>query len=259
MKNNNSISRRKVLSTLGATAAATGMVGQAAAGGRSSEKIFEQALKIREMTGSTELFEQYLLNRGFEISQQNSETHDYTESNGDVSIKRAERPNLDLKASVYTSTYSETSYADADWNVYRDLSDAWNDWDDAPKEPEDVVGIGWEHTDYDIEWDTWNSTEYASYWDSSHNDIVWKFSDTDAYMNRADGDDHLYGGWASVEMDGTNPVDERSILVSYQHTWVGGEVTGFSFDSSGALSITVDFTAKKWDRPKRAHSEDAEY
>ncbi|WP_277523550.1 hypothetical protein [Natrinema salsiterrestre] len=51
-------------------------------------------------------------------------------------------------------------------------------------------------------------------------------------------------------------MDERAIIVNYQHTWVGGEVTGFSFGDDGAMSISVDITTKKWDKPKRAHSDD---
>ncbi|MDF9747493.1 hypothetical protein [Natrinema salsiterrestre] len=183
MRENNLIGRRNVLSALGATAATTGIVGQAAASERSSREIYNDALEIREETGETNLFEEYLLNHGFKKSQQNTVNHEYTESTGDVSIQHAEPPNLELEASVWTDDEEDTTFADADWDVYRDLDDAWNDWDDAPKEPEDVIGIGWEHSDYDIEWDTWDSTEYASYWDSSFNDVVWKFSDTDAYMD----------------------------------------------------------------------------
>ncbi len=151
--------RRKVLKTLGGALTASGLVGQAASQ-PSPREIYKQGLKILDRTGDKELFEQYILNRGFKIVQQNSETAPL--EHGEVSTKHAEPNDLTLTASVYSHVTGSPSYAHGLWNANKDTGDTWNDFTDAGVAPKDVIGIGWEHTDYDIKWGTWESSSYVS-------------------------------------------------------------------------------------------------
>lgn len=253
MQSNNNFSRRKVLKSLGGTLAASGLIGQAAAQ-PSPREIYQRGLEIWEKTGKREQFEQYILNRGFKIAQQNSETHDFRNNSGNITPRHAEPSDLTLYASVYSS--NGVTYSNGSWEVQRDLSDAWNDFDDAAQQPKDIVGIGWEHTDYDIKWNTWDSSKYTSQRMATTNNVAWEFDDYTANTNQVTGSGLLFYGFASVELTGTNPIGQRSIIVNYQHTWVGGKVTSISFDTSGAMGIGVSYETKKWNTPRQAHSND---
>lgn len=124
--------------------------------------------------------------------------------------------------------------------------------------PKDIVGIGWEHSDYDLKWNTWESDSFSSKRTATTNNVAWEFNDEDAHHYYAgDGDGVMFQGWADVELSPTNPLSERSIIVNYQHTWLGGSIKGASFDSSGGMSISVSIDTQKWNAPKRAYSNDS--
>ncbi|WP_410766058.1 hypothetical protein [Haloferax sp. DFSO60] len=254
MEKDSLFDRRSVLKSIGTATAGLSIGGQATAS-PSPREIYKQGLKIREQTGKRGPFEEYILNRGFSIAQQNSETFAFGEDAGAIGIERVERDDLTLHASVYTQ--DGVSYAHGDWYVERDLSDAWNDYDDTGYPPKDIVGIGWEHSDYDIVWDTWESDSFSSKRVATTNNVAWEFNDEDAHHYYAgDGDGINFQGWADVELTPTEDISNRSIIVNYQHTWVGGSVTGVSFDGSGGMSIGVSLEAKKWDSPRQAYSSD---
>lgn len=104
-------------------------------------------MKIREQTGEYESFEKYLLNHGFELEQQNSETFPFTEQTGaddELTTNRIEKSDMTLTATVYTS--GDTSIASGGWNVDPDTGTVYDtDITDNGHAPADVVGIGWEH------------------------------------------------------------------------------------------------------------------
>lgn len=255
MPNSSKTDRRSVLKTVGAAVGGSTIVGQATAQ-PSVRDIYKQGLEIRERTGKIEPFEEYILNRGFEVAHQNSETFAFEESNSSVGTERVEKDDMTLHASVYTQ--DGVAFAHGDWYVERDLSDAWNDYDDTGYPPKDIVGIGWEHSDYDIKWDTWESDSFSSKRVASTENVAWEFSDENAHHYYAgDGDGVMFEGWADVELEPTNPLSERSIIVNYQHTWTSGSVTGVSFDSTGVMSIGVTLETSKWSGPKQAHSNDS--
>lgn len=248
--------RRTVLTTLGAAVSGSAIIGQATAK-RSPREIYEAGLEIREETGKREAFEQYILDHGFERDSQSVEVFPFEQSIDDVGIRRAESSDLTLAATVYS--LADVSYAHGDWSVRNDTTDAWNDWSDLGKKPNDVVGIGWEHSDYDIKWNSWSSDQYSTQQIATTNNVAWQFDDYNAAIEYVQSDpvDSLFYGWVDAELDPTNPLSERSIIVSYQHTWVGGSVSGISFDSSGSMSISASLETKKWDSPKQAYSSDS--
>lgn len=155
-----------MLATLGTTVAASGIAGQVTAVQPSDREIYQQGLEIREETGETEAFEDYILNHGFDIAHQNSETYDFTHSTGDISTQRVKKADLDLYASVYTTQGEK--YAYGDWSI----DGGYEFTGSTGEDPKDIVGIAWEHSDYDLVWDSWNGGSHTSKREASVNTLI---------------------------------------------------------------------------------------
>lgn len=253
------IDRRSVLKALGATVTGGLIMGEAAAN-PSSDQIFKKGLEIREKTNSRKAFENHLLNHGFSIEQQNTQKYPFTEDNSEVSTnaQRIEKGDMFLVASVYTS--GGECYADGTWRVTQDHSDAWNDMEDPGSKPVDIIGIGWEHSDYDINWNSWWSDAHSTQKKATTNNVAWRFDDLSAYADQFEGTsngDLCFRGHADVKLKPTNPINERSIIVNYMHTWFGGSVSGVTFDPSGGMAVATGVKCKQWNGPKQAHSNDS--
>lgn len=238
------------MKTISGTIAGLSVVGTASAK-RTPEEIRQQAIKIRRESESDDAFKRYLKNHGFEIKRETSKTVPFAKETDAISTQTIEQSDLTLNGFVYTS--DGVSYAHGEWDVWWNEGDTWNDTEDLGEAPKDVVGIGWEHSDYDINWDSWESDKYSTQETATVNNCAWKFSDgnaTDEYVHEG-ASDHVFYGFCDVELTPTNPIEERAILLNYQHTWLGGTVNGISFDSSGGMSASFAIETQSWSSPEK--------
>lgn len=106
------------------------------------------------------------------------------------------------------------------------------------------------NTDYDLEWDSWDGTKWTYDPDPTTNNISWRASDLHSSEE--------WAGCVSVILNPTEDVSERSIIVSYMHTWRGGHIDSVGFGSSGGMSVDVSLKANSWNTAKKAHSDDSQ-
>lgn len=240
-----SLNRRNALKTLGAGVASLSVLGgvSSAKSQDKSDKIYQQALKVREKTGSVARYRQFLKNHGFGVATDDSA---YIVGNSDVSTNYLDKADLEIYFTL--SSGNCTSYDD---NYYADINWKWSkDWDDQGETPRDQIGIRWDDThlllpneggdeyysdNYEYNYCTNGGLCYSGqasqYSHSGGEGIVF------GYMDRgsaADGNHH-YGG---CKLRKISDQDNQNIQLrgDYEHNWSSTvDSIGISY---GGLTVT---------------------
>lgn len=253
-------SRRNYLAGVATSVASLAVVPITTARGTDPREILEQGLQIRDQAQSREPFEKFILNRGFSKVFQNDIQHNnapvgYNTGDG-VSTLDAEKNDFILGLSCYSDVQTGSTYLDGQIEVTLSSSDGDPGDDECGGPPEDEFSVQWEHSDYDIVWDSWYSGGDTSKRKATTNGVAFDWEESTPLTGEcADGDSTLLYTYGSVEItpDPGTVVTERGGFLNYYHTWSSGSIDSVTIGTNGSLGITLGWDAKAWDSPLQAY------
>jgi hypothetical protein len=221
---------------------------------KSRRKKFQAAMKIREARGRDAMLD-FLRANGYKILENATASRNFSHGSDDVSTMKIEKDDLELNVSIFYDTMTGEYYADTDF-VARKNSGVFGG--DNGEAPEDIVGIGWESSDYDrvVGNPKGNPgcSSICSLRQSTSSGIGWNVDDYGECC--VDEGEVVWEGWANCEVvpeSGTTQ-SERTVSAYYYHTWMtDSDVESISFGLDGSLTLTfTQPTEKKWDTPVKA-------
>lgn len=268
--NNDATSRRKLLKSAAVGLAATaGISGSTMAKTQTSDRQrFEAALRVLERTGDTEKFREMLVSQGGYIA-----TRDITErkpwdspSSDEVTTEK-----LDQGDCTVSMTMVKYDYCSGDpwvtFNWEHTVGYNWYD-NDAGEIPVDVASLGWEHSDFELVWDSWYSgngsykrkatTEYVTF--DYEDYLCQEIEDETGGDCTPMGETFTQKDYCACQLqaDAETDASKRKVIGTYQHTWNQTEVDSVSIDSSGGMSVTLKNNDYKWNTPLQAAIKESE-
>lgn len=255
-----SSTRRAILATTGSMLATSGVIGAAGAGTMSPEEHYQRALEIRDRTGTQddEAFENYLLNHGFEKIMHDTvtESRPTGRASDGVSVQEQEKSDFTVNLSCYRD-FSGDHWADASFTAEE------NDLGDCGNEPNDQWSLQFEHSDYDLVWDSWYTSTYSHKRKAGAYGVAFYHEDFENSFGGDECDDgdsigfRGYGGMQMTPESGTSQSD-RGVYLNYYHIWSEGTIESVSLSSDGTFSVTISADAVTWNSTLQAFDEETD-
>lgn len=274
------VSRRNVLKTGITAIGVTGipLVG-ASTDDSTPEKLYQRALQLREETGNNEIFRRILQYQGAEIAtmdlnfsslwrepeQQDSDVSTQKLHEADCSLEMTVTKYMDGKGSNGFGSYSYP-HVDLYWEHSVDYSMPANETGELP---DDIIGLTFENTDYDIKDGSWYHGDGTSKRERHANGVVFEYEDwniTEAKEgNDGDipslGDTYTLSDYAGMQVipDQTSDPSMRRVFANYVHTYKETEIKNVSVSSAGEVTVTVGNQNKKWLKENIISEDEVQY
>ena len=205
------MSRRTVLKTLGIASvpATSATIATADANQEKYEKIRQQALHLREKTGNSQLFRQYLRKHGFNVVYM-AKTEPLIHSD-DVSTQDAQG-NITTTLTNYSAPCTGDFYSDLEWK-YDTSGELWNN-------EADINTISFDYDHFDVVGHS-GGDSYCTFMEQKGTGVAYKWDSAAAFNN------DTYSSYieASLEPRGSYSESERIIFGNIHHfhtDWGGG-------------------------------------
>lgn len=238
--------RRTFLKSLAGAGTVAGLPAVAKSTKAAGPSVYEQALRLREKTGSVEKFRNFLVKRGASIATDDRTYEIVKPSSSDDASAQYDKSQLDMQMTMteYISASSYDLYVDLDFDVTYSLNDG-----DAPA---DVVGLGWEAREYDYG-DEHYSSDYVS-WN--------KFSTTGAMWNYHDENDDCHCQKSRNVGCRIEPEEgdefTRHVNASFVHVYSSANIKSITMGTDGTVTVTLEDSTDKWDSPKQSRIQESE-
>lgn len=232
----NATSRRALLK-MGATVAAAGLgpsvaVASSETPSERADRIYEQALRIREQTGSQRRFQSFLSKHADYFR---SRKRTFTPNSGGVSTENWSESAI---TTDLTLTYYYDSCTSGDPYAYFDLSVTVDSADDSGEGGPDQISIGWADHHYRYEQDSAyhdSDMDNLSLNKEALNGVDWEWKDGKSCGLGFCGTKDFYVG-CKAQLLQTD--QERGVEASYWDMWNEATVESVTFTSSGSVAFT---------------------
>jgi hypothetical protein len=246
--------RRREFLASGVAASGLLSVPQVTASERSFEETYNQALKIREETGSRERFLHYLRKHANVVNTNKRRFIVSREEDDDdgVSTQKIKTGSISV---AMTLTY-EIGCPDGDSYAYADYEFSVDSIENGEKGP-DHISLSWNADHYrivDYGWYSADNSPNLNYNASQLNGIDWEWIDDTACGTAGCNIDGKYVG---TKMELLNTDQERAVRGEWRHTWSETDYSGFGVSTGGAIVFSSSPAEHSWEGKYRT-KEDAE-
>lgn len=233
-----SLRRRDVLTTSGASLAGLSVIPRIGSAGQPSrDEIIQKGLRIRDKTGSTDHFVKYLRNHGFTVIRTTSTVSASKSSDSGVSPEYLDEADLTMELSIFYQCYT------CDYDCVVDLSWDWSgqDFDDWGEPPRDITGFYWEDSDWNLATADYYRSDRVYFDGFSGTHTSFEFNDSKG----DDGD--LYYCASELSPIGDVSQSEREVGGEYVHTYDSVQIESVSGSFPKGIRVKLSNDNKKWD------------
>lgn len=251
-----SMKRRTLLKSAGVAGVALSGVPPVSGGpAESFEELYQEALRIRDETGSYDRFVSHLETNGASIQNQH-QTDEVDLSHpdpGELQPDKFEKAELSTTMTLTYNDCDDAWYVDYEFSINEiDFNDAGDPQPDGSGGP-DQISIGCHHNHWYVDENDWYSggLDNLSQSESTLYGVTFEWKDGKSCYYGCDST-----GYVGTRLTPFSTDETRVVRGEYNHTWNGLTLSGLSVDSDGGVSFGTKDTSRSWESGVQVLTED---